>query len=822
MLAWVLMFLAGIVSATRLAQLPSQGFMAGIWAVSILLCLGLHYARLPKNLTASGVQRLKPVVRGYRITAQLLIAFLLGLGWCLWQLVPLVKFNLPTEWIAKSLTVTGTIVSLPEIRSSQTRFEFLIDDVKPPYQITHPIRVILSDHVRATQTLLPFQVGERWQLTVRLRQPRSFWNPGSFDYQAWLLQQRIQATGTIVRPTAESALSTAQMLKPQRLEPQMIKRSTMDWPQRMVIAIHRFRAQIAQEVSDRLSGSSITGLLNALVTGVRYEISEAQWKVMRATGTNHLFAIAGLHIGFIAGMVYRLINRLWRHLGSLPLYLPAQQAAQCVAVLAAAIYSLLSGFALPTQRAVIMFAGFIGVTLRRRILAPWRTWCLALLIILWIDPLVVLTESFWLSFVAVAIIFYGTGGRLPFGGQTRLQRLWQHWGRTQWVISIGLLPLSLLFFQQIALAGFIANLIAIPWTGFLVLPVSLLGALLGLGWPAGGSALLVLGEKLLFLLWQLLSYIASFPGLQGYTAIGNSWILLTTSVATALYLAPRGFPGRYYLGSLWLLPLLLWKPAVPAEREIWVTLLDVGQGLAAVVQTQKHTLIYDTGPRFGPHFDTGHAVILPFIRAKGLHHIDTLLVSHVDNDHSGGAQSLLSQLPIKQVLASQPEKLKSPLSTACYRGQQWVWEGVQFEILHPDPGQPLKGNDNSCVLRISNGVHSVLLPGDIHKRGERVLLATGLDLSASLLIAPHHGSKTSSSEIFIQAIKPRYVLFPVGYRNRFNFPHPLVLSRYYQQGAHAYSTAEEGAITVKLGVGPASISITSYREQALHFWQIVP
>lgn len=791
MLGWTLAFLGGVLFSTRFAQFPSQWFLLGLGVIALLTLI--FRRRYSGNI--------------------LLAAFIIGMLFCFWHLSQFLQVKLPVHWVSKTVLASGTVVSIPETTESRIRFEFLIDSVSKPYQLPYPMRVLLSDY-SYHQKLLPIQVGERWQFAIRLKSPRGFWNPGSFNIQRWLLQRRIQVTGTIVKQLKLGDMN-------QKIDRPKTKLSIQQliWER-----IHKWRVQIALGILHEINEGPLSSLLNALVTGIRHEIPQHYWSIMRATGTNHLFAISGLHIGFIAGLTYQLVNRIWRRLGFLSLYLPAQQAAHAISLIAAFFYSLLSGFALPAQRALIMLTVFISVRLTRRLLPPWRAWCFALLIILLLDPLVVLSESFWLSFSAVALILYGVGTWVNVQSLSKVESFWHQWGQTQWIISIGLIPLSLLFFEQIALAGFFANLIAIPWIGFLVVPPGLIGALLYWIWPSIGGLLLLLSSKALAVLWQFLSYIASLPLLYSNVVLARGWILFTTLVSTILWLMPRGFPGRCYLASLWLVPLLFWQPLLPAKGEIWLTLLDVGQGLSAVVRTQKHLLVYDTGPRFGPHFDTGQAVILPFLKQLKQYRIHTLIVSHADNDHSGGALSLIKALPIEKVIASQPDGLSSgkklPLRVEpCHQGQEWSWDGVHFEILHPNYNSAYEGNNSSCVLRISNGKQSILLPGDIHTRGERVLLNKGLDLSATVLVAPHHGSKTSSSAEFIQKVQPAYVLFPVGFRNRFKFPHPSILKRYYQQGAHAYSTAEEGAIEIKLGKEPGSLTINSFRDQSLCFWQ---
>jgi competence protein ComEC len=328
--------------------------------------------------------------------------------------------------------------------------------------------------------------------------------------------------------------------------------------------------------------------------------------------------------------------------------------------------------------------------------------------------------------------------------------------------------------------------------------------------------LILFANKALSYLWYFLSYIAAIPSTQSFLAIPAQWVLCSIIISVLLLIAPRGFPSRFYLASIGLLPIVLWKPPAPLPGEFWVTLLDVGQGLAAIVRTHKHTLVYDTGPRFSANLDAGNAVILPYLRTLGTRQIDTLIVSHGDNDHSGGMQSLLKQGYVRALLTSELERLKVPQACYCQQGQRWEWDGVRFRLLHPPATSQLKGNNASCVLHISNNSYQLLLPGDIHYKSEKILLENNPDLNTvTVLVAPHHGSKTSSSVNFVKRLMPRYVLFPVGYQNRFKFPHNIIMHRYKEQQSTLYSTEKEGAITVKFR---DPIVIETFHGKNRRFW----
>jgi competence protein ComEC len=288
--------------------------------------------------------------------------------------------------------------------------------------------------------------------------------------------------------------------------------------------------------------------------------------------------------------------------------------------------------------------------------------------------------------------------------------------------------------------------------------------------------------------------------------VGMLWIL-----------APKGWPLRG-MGIILLLPLLLRQPDMPQTGSARLTLLDVGQGLAAVVQTHNHTLLFDTGPSYPSGFDTGDAVVVPFLRQTGIDHVDTLVISHGNNDHAGGVASVLAQLPVTKILADGEMVVDLPNADPCRRGASWEWDGVKFRILHPASViDAADENNHSCVLRVSVGRHAVLLTADIERDGEGELLASTEALRADILVAPHHGSKTSSSEDFLNAVQPQWVLFPVGYRNRYGFPHSEVVARYAERGVATRRTDTEGALQFELRPDGIS-SLGGYRRRHKRLW----
>jgi competence protein ComEC len=521
-------------------------------------------------------------------------------------------------------------------------------------------------------------------------------------------------------------------------------------------------------------------------------------------------AIAGLHIGFMAFLAHFIVEMLWRRIPRLALKIPAPHAGAIAALLMALTYSAMAGFSIPTQRACLMLFLFLSALLFRRQLAAWQAWSAALLCVVLINPLSVLTESFWLSFGSVALIIYGVSGRLSPNG------LWWKWGRIQWVIAIGLVPFSIALFQQCSLISFIANSVAIPWVGFIVVPLCFLGTFLLLFSAKIGGLVLCLADKILSVLWIVLTWFAHLPGVVWYQFIPSLWMIIAGIIGMIFLLLPIGFPGRFF-SVVWLLPLILYKPAVPKTGDVWLTVLDVGQGLSAVVQTEKHILVFDTGPRFSPSFDMGESVVTPFLHSIGAHHLDMLVISHGDNDHIGGAKAVINAMPVLSIKTSVPQSL--PGADYCSRGLTWQWDEVNFAFIYPTADNLSFNNDSSCVLRITRGKQHILLTGDIEKYAENELVENQLSqLPADILVAPHHGSKTSAQKKFIQAVGPKYVLYAIGYHNRYHFPHVSVMQTYKDFGVEQYDTAKSGAIQFVLNK-PEKLPLPNlYRIDHKHYW----
>ncbi|WP_127477055.1 DNA internalization-related competence protein ComEC/Rec2 [Sulfurivermis fontis] len=762
MVAGTLAFLLGIVIFQWQADIPSAP-----WLI-LMLPLPLLPWWLP---------------RAWQPSARLAALAAAGFLWAWLHAALVLAQQLPAALEGEDLVLEGVIATLPEADGRRSRFVFDTErlfyrgDALPP-----PGRVRLAWY----QPYPVLEAGQRWRLQVRLKQPHGMANPGTFDYEGWLYQQRIRATG-YVRPGNDTRLLAA---------------DSGEFP------LQRLRQRLHAQLRAAVGEHPLGGLVAALALGERQDIGREQWLLLRATGTNHLVAISGLHIGIIAGLVFFLVRRLWPW----PQRLPAPKAAALAALIAAALYAALAGFSLPTQRALIMVAVAMLALLGQRALRPARVLAVALLAVLLLDPLAVLSPGFWLSFGAVALILYGMGGRLGGSGW------WWRWGRVQVLVALGLAPLLAVWFQQVPLLGALANLLAVPWVSLLVVPLVLLGTALLAPWPAAATALVSLALFGLEALWWWLEWCGGLLPPRWSVLAAVPWTLLPALAGLAWLLAPRGWPARW-LGVIWLLPLLLVRPAGPAVGEAAVTVLDVGQGLAVLVRTANHALLYDTGPAYGPESDAGEMVLLPVLQHFGITRLDALILSHGDSDHAGGAAAVFQALAVGRFLSGAEAALPWRGHEPCARGQQWEWDGVRFEILFPATagGHSGRGNDSSCVLRIVTPHGALLLAGDIEAAAEQALLAAVPEqLAADVLVAPHHGSKTSSTAPFVTAVAARHVLFSVGYRNRWGFPHPAVVARYRAAEADVHDTAQQGALTVRLAAD--GVQVESWRQRARRYW----
>ncbi|NVM92376.1 DNA internalization-related competence protein ComEC/Rec2 [Variovorax sp. SG517] len=730
-----------------------------------------------------------------------------GSGLAGWRAVAYAEGALAPEIEGRDLRVTGVVAEMPQRNEAGTRFTLDVESARWADAGTQglpavPDRIALgwyaegsslwSRSSRVATDVASLHAGERWSLTVRLKAPHGNRNPHGFDGELWMWEQGLHASGHVRSGTRDVA--------------PVLVGSTWRHP------IERAREAVRDAIFERVPDRARAGVIAALVTGDQNAIDRAGWDVFRATGVAHLMSISGLHVTMFAWLAAHGVGLLWRRSARLMLRLPAQQAALVGGVLLAALYALFSGWGVPSQRTVWMLAtvALLRLTGRRW---PWpNVWLLTAAVVVALDPWALMQAGFWLSFVAVGVLFAtdaGMPGERQAGAAARLLRLF----REQWTITLAITPLSLLLFQQVSLIGLVANAVAIPWVTLVITPLAMLGVAVPPLWDVAGWAVHALA--------LLLQWLAGLPHATLSMAAPPLW-MAGCGVGGGVLLAMRLPWSLRSLGVPLLLPVLLWQAPRPAVGEFELLAADIGQGNAVLVRTATHSLLYDAGPRYSLESDAGHRVLVPLLRAYG-ERLDTLVVSHRDADHIGGAPAVLAMQPGAELLSS--IEAAHPLQATraarrCEAGQSWTWDGVRFEVLHPfesDYRSFTKPNAVSCVLRIDNGRAAALLAGDIERLQETALvLRTPQLLRADVLLAPHHGSKTSSGEAFLDQVRPRIALVQAGYRNRFGHPAREVVERYLERGVRLIENTRCGAAHWS-SLSPADVACE--RERRARYWQ---
>ncbi len=673
----------------------------------------------------------------------------------------------------RDIELTGVIAAMPQRSDGALRFRFEVESARwrgeavvlPPQLALGWYGGFLGDDARGPPPEV--RAGERWQLTARLKAPHGSLNPFGFDYELFLWEQGLQATG-YVRAGPK--------------DPPARRLGVTGWH-----PVERARQAVRDAIDARVPDRKSAGLLAALVVGDQNAIDRAEWDVFRATGVAHLMSISGLHITMFAWAASLAIGWLWRRSSRLCLAWPAQHAALLGGIALATAYSVFSGWGVPSQRTIWMLAtvGLLRLSGRRW---PWpQVWLLACAVVVTVDPWALLQAGFWLSFVAVGVLFASD----PGGGRVRAGRLaWlRSFFQEQGVVTLALLPLSVLLFGQISIVGLLANAVAIPCITLLVTPLAMGGVLLAPLWDLAALAVRALTA--------LLAWLAGWPWATVATAAPPFWAAAAGLAGGILLVLRLPLPLRA-LGVPLLLPVLLWQPPRPPAGEFELLAADIGQGNAVIVRTARHTLVYDSGPRYSRESDAGHRVLVPLLRALG-ERVDILVLSHRDLDHTGGAAAVLAMQPQAALVSSiedDHELQALRKATRCAAGQRWRWDGVDFELLHPRPDDydtGAKSNAMSCVLRIGNARQVALLVGDIEQPREARLVLGPADLRADVLLVPHHGSKTSSSPAFLDAVQPRIAIVQAGYRNRFGHPAAPVMQRYRQRQVRIVQSPQCGA-----------------------------
>ncbi len=810
---------------------------AGLMGLAVLLFVG---------------QSLRPVAFGVRTVAVVIGMTLLGFALTGWRAANFIDQALNPALEGRDISVTGIVAAMPQRHEGGLRFRLELESAQINGQaVSLPPRLDLGwykavrggsgpvdESQRSPATLT---AGDRWQMTVRLKAPHGGRNPHGFDFELWLWEQGVQASGYVRAGPKDAA--------PQRL--------AQTWQHPVERARQRVRDAIFERLLKGDSGDADdpkalrqrtrqAGVVAALVVGDQQAIERADWDVFRATGVAHLMSISGLHVTMFAWAATALVGWLWRRSSRACLKLPAPTAGLLGGLLLATSYAVFSGWGVPSQRTVWMLATVALLRLSGR-RWPWPlVWMLACAVVVALDPWALLQAGFWLSFVAVGVLFATDSGASNVNGKGATARVISFF-REQWVITLALTPLTLLLFGQVSLIGLVANALAIPWVTLVVTPMSLAGVVWTQLWDVAAAAVQGLN-------W-VLAGLAALP-------------LATVSVAQApLWAGVSGLCGGLLLamplprhlrliGLPLLLPVLLWQAPRPAEGHFELLAVDIGQGNAVLVQTAHHALLYDAGPRYSSESDAGHRVLVPLLRALDVR-LDRLVLSHRDSDHTGGAPAVLAMQPQADLLSSiEDGHSLQALRPAqrCEAGQTWAWDGVQFEVLHPQAQDYVtdkapKPNALSCVLRVSNGTHTALLVGDIEAAQEASLvrrytanppvlpeLVEGsfdatqdrlrqaqperMNLQADVLLVPHHGSKTSSSPAFLDAVNPKLALVQAGYRNRFGHPVAPVMARYAERDIQVIDSAHCGAA---LWRSDQPQTVACQREQGRRYWHhLVP
>lgn len=789
-------WLVGIVALQLSPGLPGAHGLAGLAVGAIAL------------LAAAGLCRGRP-----RACLLVLSAMVAGHAWAGLLASGRLGEALPVEWERRDIEVVGVVAEMPQPVARGTRFVFHVESVLTPGAIV-PRRVLLGWYrgggPAGARSGAP-AAGERWQLRIRLRRPHGAVNPHGFDVESWLLERGLRAVGHV-----------------QRAGVRLDERAAG-----FGYAIERTREAIRSRLLAALEGQRYAGVVLALAIGDSAAIPAGQWAAFARAGITHLLSISGLHVTLLAGLAGLLVDRLWRSQPRCVARCPARRVAAATALLVATGYALLAGFGVPARRTVCMLAVVAIAVWRAGPVRPGALLARAAAAVTLMDPWSVLSVGFWLSFGGVGVLMLSARaarpaeatGVAPSRGPVtrrlgRIGRAVIDWIRIQIRISVALVPPSLAFFQQVPLLGPVANALAIPVVGTLAVPAAVAAALLPVpGLPALAHLLVDAGLS-------PVEWLAAREGAVWTRAAPPPWTVALALAGTLWWLMPPGWPLRR-AALVALLPLVLVggpRPLPPGAIELVVA--DVGQGLAVLVRTAEGSVLYDSGPAWGAS-DAGSRILVPLLRAHGIRGIELLVISHEDSDHSGGAASVLQEVPVGGLLSSlregHPLAVMAGHATRCHAGQRWSMGGARFEVLHPhwdSYARALTDNDRSCVLAIEASGTRVLLTGDASERSEAAMEARGEDLRAHVLVVAHHGAGGSTSAGFLAAVAPRLALISVGYRNRFGHPHPDVIERLSASGARVLRTDRDGALL--LGIDAGGVQVRAWREASRRYWRERP
>lgn len=734
-------------------------------------------------LPIQGLIIISAVLAALAVRVRLLLGsvFLIaGLSWATWAFQQHRDNHLPKSVERQSIMVTGSVVDLPSVQEGNSRFRFEVSAVPRPELSSLIGQVIQLSCYRCPYVIKP---GDQWGFTVRLKRPRGYASWGAFDYEKFLFRHRIVARG-YVRTKDENL---------------RLKESSL--------SVHRWRLSVRAQLDALLPDTDAgAAMISALTIGDKSGFSKRQRTVFQESGVSHLMAISGLHIGLVFACISVLMKWLLWPVARIFDTLPRQWLVFAPGLLAATAYAALAGFAISTQRALLMLFVYVAAKLWARNLSLLHVLLIAVFLLLLYDPFSVLDIGFWLSCGAVVIIAFASTR------QARLSLI-----RLQPTLWLGMLPMSVLFFGQVSLLSPLVNLIAVPLFCLLLIPLTLIGLVLSqLGLDTLASSLLLLMSLGFNQVYLALEWVTALPLARWYTRPFSlwQWCLLALAISVS-YL---GFRVRYVLWGAFLGSVFCATAPKIDSNELRLVLLDVGQGLAMVIETADRVMVYDTGPKYGSGFTAAEAVLLPYLRQRGVRKIDKLIISHADNDHIGGYSAVANAFDISETITSRPDKIAG--ATRCAAGQSWRYGATRFEIISPADATPSGSNNHSCVIAIEHFATRLLISGDIEKQVERFLLkqsAAGIaKLKAEIMLVPHQGSKTSSTAEFLDAVQPQLALVAAGYLNHYGHPHEQVMQRYRERETKIHSTIDDGSILILIdGDGWRT---SSYRHSQQRFW----
>ncbi len=835
MFVYALAFLLGDIFVQQLSLLPDQSTLVLVFFAICLLCLA--YLRC-KQACVQWV-----LYRELTLCILIILLFLIGFSYTVIYAERQLSNRLDEHLSGKSLLVTGFVSDIPAVNGHVQRFTFDIESFKvlaPAAQQTSQLNFVEKAPRKIRLSWYygqDIQAAEKWQFEIRLKPPHGFMNLAGFDYESWLFQHAIDATGYVRKSAFNERI--------QNVSNSFFSGYIDRQRQKLAQLIDSIAEKTIISEKHNASGTGSFSLVKALAIGDKSSISNAQWLVLINTGTSHLMAISGLHIGLAALFAYIIFRRLTPSF--IAKRIPAQHVALIGGMFAALLYALIAGLSIPTQRAIIMLFVVSMMMLIRHNHRPIDALGFALLVVLLFDPLAVLAVGFWFSFAAVAVIFVSLSAGVSkrhVDNDSILSKILstlRQWVRLQLAISIFLLPLSLFMFQQVSLISPIANFLLIPYISFLVVPVVLLALVFVYPLPAIAELLFILAADMIDLAWPVLNYLSLRPYALWVQGEVDITVLLSATAAVWLIfyvlsnsdlVAKKWFKKYHpkiifsifiFSATVLMLPLFVSNRHDLKSGEYSVTVLDVGQGSAAVLQTRNHNIVFDAGAKFSDKLDVGRSVVIPYLRSQGIKSLDYLIISHGDSDHIGGAPAIIRAYPATIILGQDIDNLLAENKQPCLEGLKWHWDGVDFMFLSPATNEKpllstIKRNNRSCVLHVASAFGSVLFTGDIEKKVERKLLKNYQQyLSSDILIAPHHGSNTSSSTAFIAAVDPEIVIFSAGYKNRYKLPAKKVIDRYSLSDARMVQTAQSGAINIKF-TDKDGLEMKKYRETAGKYW----